>query len=422
MSDILTHTAEGISQLIVETLVDDAIVRATSDATDIQITYEIPAQINSPALIPEGDALRFVNANAVRVIVPETLAVVVQEALGNLRVQGLAGNVNLAAVHGDLRLEALAGQVSVGEVAGDLRAEGVTALRIEGRCHGDLRFVAGGDLLAEAVEGDLRIANSASAQLGSLHGNLWAEGVSGALLLQRAEGEARLSDIAGPVTVQMLSGDLRGQALTGGLTVEKVRGDLALSGPFPPGSVYALAADGDIHLNLPVDADVRLTVEARGRIRSDVMLTPAADGSPSFSATLGQGACRIAVQGRGDLSISHHGAHSKAAESRWERRGRRSEDPFAELSNLGDRIRQQVAASLASAGINIETGEFERGRARGRSGRGPIPPVPPAPSERPKPPAPPGASTEEQLVILKMVEEGRITPEEADTLLKALGA
>ena len=42
------------------------------------------------------------------------------------------------------------------------------------------------------------------------------------------------------------------------------------------------------------------------------------------------------------------------------------------------------------------------------------PPEPPLP--------PPGASADEQMAILKMVEDGRITPEEAETLLKAMGS
>ncbi len=67
----------------------------------------------------------------------------------------------------------------------------------------------------------------------------------------------------------------------------------------------------------------------------------------------------------------------------------------------------------------METGEGKAGRS-GRGSRGPRPPVSP---ERPEPPLlPPSASADEQMAILKMVEDGRITPEEADTLLKALGA
>jgi len=57
------------------------------------------------------------------------------------------------------------------------------------------------------------------------------------------------------------------------------------------------------------------------------------------------------------------------------------------------------------------------GRGRPRSPKGPRPPRPPGP-ERPRPPS---ATTEEQLAVLRMVEEGKITPGEADMLLKALG-
>ena len=40
----------------------------------------------------------------------------------------------------------------------------------------------------------------------------------------------------------------------------------------------------------------------------------------------------------------------------------------------------------------------------------------------PKPPKPAPQHTEETLTILRLVEEGKITPEEADKLLRALGA
>jgi hypothetical protein len=89
------------------------------------------------------------------------------------------------------------------------------------------------------------------------------------------------------------------------------------------------------------------------------------------------------------------------------------------LSGLGDRIRQQVTASLAAAGINMETSQVNAARGT-RGARGPRTP---AASEHTKPAAPsPSASAAEQMAILKMVEKGEITPEEAETLLKALGA
>ncbi len=418
MSDTLTYPVEGINQLVIETLTSDAVVRGVPGATTIQITFVSPTS-SGPEFVPEGQSARFTGAAAARVLAPDDLAVIVQEALGDLRVQGLTGHVSMEAVRGDLRLEALAGQVVLAQADADIRAERVADLRILGRCRGDLRFLDCGQLSAEAVDGDLRLSNVTGATLGRIQGDLWAEKLSGALDVTQSLGDARLNNIGGSVAIKTLSGDLRSQGLAGGLSVRQVKGDASLSGPFAPGSEYVVAADGDIYLNLAADADVRLSMQANGRIRSDVALTPAGDGAPTFSATLGQGASRIDATSHGDLRISREGGEKAG---RWEKRSRRGDDSFAELSNLGDRIRQQVAASLASAGINMETGETNWGGKRGRGVHGPFtPPPPPAPPDRPKTPAPPRASAEEQLAILKMVEEGRITPEEADKLLKALG-
>ena len=87
-------------------------------------------------------------------------------------------------------------------------------------------------------------------------------------------------------------------------------------------------------------------------------------------------------------------------------------DEMVDLRNLGERIRQQVQASLAAAGIAPPNGEASARRERSR---------PPAP-ERAKPATARTASTEEQMAILKMVETGAISPQEADVLLRALEA
>ncbi len=418
MNANLTYPAEGISRLIIELLARDAVVRGVPDATAIQITCTVAERGEEPRFVSEAQAVRFSGGAAVRVLIPAHMALTIREASGDLRLQGLAGPVDLEAVRGDARLEELAGQVLLNQADADLRVERVAELRIAAGCQGDVRFVDGGLFSAATVAGDLRVVNAGRVEVGILHGDLWAEKVAGAVTVERAAGDARLSDIHGPVTLQAVAGDLRAQGLNAGLTAGRINGDVLLGGPFTAGSEYALVADGDIHLDLPADADALLAVRAGGRIRSDLSLTPAADGTPTFSATLGQGACRILLTGRGDVRITQEGAPKKAKTSY-------RDEPFTELGNLGERIRQQVAASLAAAGINIETGErsWSWGWNYGRRGRSPIPPEPPrppSPPERPK--APPRATTEEQLAILKMVEEGRITPEEADRLLRALGA
>jgi len=86
----------------------------------------------------------------------------------------------------------------------------------------------------------------------------------------------------------------------------------------------------------------------------------------------------------------------------------------------------QISQRISGSGsiVHMAAGGMEAGESKSsRSGRGPRGPRPPVTLEQPKPtPPPPGASAAEQMAILKMVEAGRITPEEADSLLKALGA
>ena len=83
----------------------------------------------------------------------------------------------------------------------------------------------------------------------------------------------------------------------------------------------------------------------------------------------------------------------------------------------------QISQRISGSGsiVHVATGGMEAGEGKaGRSGRGSRGPRPPVPPEPPLPP--PSASADEQMAILKMVEDGKITPEEAETLLKALGA
>jgi hypothetical protein len=82
---------------------------------------------------------------------------------------------------------------------------------------------------------------------------------------------------------------------------------------------------------------------------------------------------------------------------------------------ISQRISGSGSIVHATAGADMETDDLSAGRGRGRRGsRTPVSPEPPSP--------PPNASSTEQMAILKMVEDGRITPEEADALLKALGS
>jgi hypothetical protein len=411
VSDLSAFPATGINHLIIEDMARDAMLEGRPGAMAVEVVCQSTEGGAGPVFEAEGETARLSGVDPIHVVVPASMMVTVKGARGDLRVQRLEGDVNLENVRGSLRLSDLSGVVRVAQVDADLRAQGVADLRIMGNCNGNLRFDNGEHLAAESVAGDTRIHDLGDARLGRLHGDLWAEKMHGTLQVGGTGGDARLAHIDGPVTLRSVTGDLRANALTGGLSAPQISGDAVLQGPYSVAEPYSLDAEGDVVLHLPADADARVAVKAGGRIRSDAPLTPAADGSSSLTSTLGRGTARINLVSGGDLRI-HSGVQGGVE------RGKARSKASPDGSDLGKRIREQVSASLAAAGISVAAGPVTwGGRERPRPPKETRPPRPSGP-DRPRPTS---ATTEEQFAVLKMVEEGKITPDEADMLLKALG-
>ncbi len=426
MSDELTLSPEGITEVILEMLAAGAVLAASPEAELIEIA--VRGEGAEPAAWAiDRDKARLAGGIVTRATLPPGIELTAEETLGDLRVKEFDASLRVRTVNGDLRIGRATAQVTIESAHADVRAEEVASLQIE-ECEGDLRFSAGGDLHVERIGGDLRVSEAGAVHVGRVNGDLWAEKLTGGLHVERTSGDMRLATVAGQVMLGQVAGDLRAAGLAGGLSAGHIHGDAILEGPFPGSEGYTVRTDGDAHIRLTRDDDVRLVVRAAGRIRAALPLTPTADGTPTYSATVGEGKVRMVVTSGGDLRIEVAGSSGEDARDGWDRRRSPGSDLFGDLSTLGDRIRQQVTASLAAAGINPDTGEINIGR--GRSGRASFKGFqPPTPPERPKAPPATGGSgrsgsttSDEQMAILKMLEEGRITPEEADSLLRALGA
>ena len=421
MATHVSYPAEGVSRLVIETMAGDGHIRGVSDLTDIVITPAGAEREEGGAQFSvDGDRLYYQGGPVARLLLPPQVSVEIAKVNGELHAQDLDGDLEVGVVRGDLVLRELSGAARLEQVDGSLRADGVARLQLAGPCRGDLRFSDGGALEAEEVAGDLRLNGVEKVNVEKVHGDCWAERVLGDLEVGRIDGDARLDDVTGAVRLEAVSGDLRANALIGGLSAPVVHGDAHLLGDFGPAQSYTLSADGDAAVRLPANADLKLQVRANGRVRSDIQLRPSPDGTPVFTAVLGSGGGRLSVTARGDVRISQAGSDRRASAS------------TGNWTDMGEQIRQQVTASLAAAGINPETGEinfspFGPGRgAKGARGRAPEPPPPPrqgsgsAGAGR-QASGPQGPTAEEQMLILKMVEAGTISAEEAETLLKALG-
>jgi hypothetical protein len=242
--------------------------------------------------------------------------------------------------------------------------------------------------------------------------------------------------------------------MTGNCVVSRVHGDIRLKGPLPEGEHF-LDAEGDIVLRWPDSSPINLLVRAP-RVSNQLPLDSIEEDEGVFSGKLGDGKTNVVLASRGRVVLKS----LELIKAKWGE-GLNSMNGFdleflaemeglggriaAEFSQQADRLAREIdrrfgpdfaeriaekvsreadkaarhaerAAERAQRMAEKETVRAERYRQR--SARH-APPGPAAPTfVETKPPI----AAEEQLKILRMVEKGIISPEEANELLKALEA
>ncbi|MDQ4078167.1 MAG: hypothetical protein M3220_18210 [Chloroflexota bacterium] len=351
-------------------------------------------------------------------------------------------------------------EVTVEECHGNCVVSQVGSLNLSGNVHGDavLREIDG-DLLLESIHGDLVVHEAGQVQLSIVHGDaaLHQVGevtiglVSGDLSISRAEGirvehvsgDATLSHISGAASLDDVMGDLSVNAPGPSLTASRVGGDVALAGTLQPGGEYSIYAGGDVRMQ--VEGNIHFTVRGEGELEVGTGLEQEEGDDGAVHVYLGEReeAAHVLIEAMGDvyLNTERHGRRRRhprpprididpevrraMREAHGEVQRARAEIK-AEMRRVKHTIRNEVKRALDeadSAGLN--------GEAIGESVRTAVqellsalrPPAPGAPASPPAPPAPPPpASTpsEELRTILRMVEEGTITPEEAERLIAAM--
>jgi hypothetical protein len=278
-----------------------------------------------------------------------------------------ASSVVVERASGDVRLSDLSGDLRLGDVAGDLSLRHVGPTRVER---------VGGGLAARRMEHGLRAGEVA--------------------------GEARLEHMGGQVSVDNLGGDLRASQLDCQLEV-RLSGDAWLDWSPPGGSTSSVRAAGDVVCRFRAAA----SAEVSGRAAGDVRMLGDHTAGPT-KIRLGAGEATVDLDAGGDLRVTQGGTEM--------------------ADGLAEEISAQVEATLADveAGLEgmdmsaygIDTQDLRHkvhralSRALRRARQGPEEAAAEAPAK--------GASDEERLAILRMLEEGKINVEQAESLLRAL--
>jgi hypothetical protein len=304
---------------------------------------------------------------------------VVERGLGNLRVEGVQGAINAQVIHGNATLRGV-GPVSLGEVLGNLRADEVA-----------------GTLKANELKGNGRV-----------------RGVSGALTL---------AEVGGNLTTEGVVGGLEA-----GVGDGTVRGNVQLGPPFSPETTYRVTTRGNMIVSVPEGASLRVAARTRGTADSDVPgLSLERDGG-EVRGHMGAGQAALEADVRGNLSLRPiEAADPFEAEGTFEDLGleieRQVNEALAKMTarleaslsrvdvesvtrrveRAAEKARRRAERAAEQARMRAERADRRWQRASGRSPR-----------------AQPAVTDEERLRVLRMVEDGKITPEQASELLAAL--
>jgi hypothetical protein len=359
--------------------------------------------------------------------------ITIEECLGNLTVRGNSEKeITVLVQDGDEEVvwERQGETLTVGLPAnGSVVCPPGTTLTIK-RVLGNLR-VDGvkGTVAIGAVYGNATLRGVGPVALEKALANLSVRGVAGQMESQDVKGNARIRGVEALLTLGEVTGNLVAEGLSGGLAAEKVRGNIRLGPPFPAGAVYRLSAYGNLSVLVPPEASLNLVLRAKGRVRSRIPGLALETVEGESRGTLGAGEAELEADVKGNASIrSSEAGEGFEVSAGWDELGAHIEwqvnDALARMAtyvedSLGrvesERIGHRVDSATEQARRRAEQAA-ERARMRAEqaerrwqraSGRRPTP-------RKQKP------SDEERLRVLRMLEEGKITPEQASELLVAL--
>lgn len=374
----------------------------------------------------------------------------VQEAPDNLTISSdsdlkltLPAGASLGFEHvgGDLVIKNVSGDLSLGELLGDAVLSGVGHAKIN-TIHGDLSAKnVNGRLSAHTIHGDAALRRVADVALQAIYGDLSAQVVEGSVQITESQGDISLRSVNGDVYIDQGARDVNLRNLGGRVTVKGVQGDIRLFGGLSAAE-HLFEARGDIVVRWPGNAPLNFTATAP-QIVNRLSLEKEVVTDNTLIGRIGDGQTTATFTAGGRFILKE----DEIVDRRWEDE---TGDAFAfafDFADLGEQISQQVNDQIARVTAQIETkfgadyadygekiaqkvarraeeaarrvedaAERMRQRAERQAGRRADYGRPPAPP----PPAKARASSEEQIKILKMVEQGTISPDEAAILLEAL--
>lgn len=398
---------------------------------------------------------------------------------GNLSLKGQDSNEVMAKSSDpeDITLESHDDQVTIHSTADcTVRVPRLAVVHVQA-ARGDATIKAlEGELAIDQLDGNLTLRYVGKTTISRINGDLTAKYVSGNLAMDDVSGDVAVRDVQGDFIVNgSLHGNLNLSDVDGHAKAN-ADGNIMLRLEPTPMHQYEFNSQGNLFCRLPEDASVEISVSKASQVRVNLPgIHATAPVQTPYALTLGDGDAKISLSAGGSVALDTHApdwemedfdieigpevegmadAISQQISQQVDSQVRMMEDQLnAQLSGLSMRLSaaklteeqarrieerareaSERAASRAQEKMRRAQEKMEqkmasmqrkmemRNRERDRISRHerhhwsfniPTPPVPPSgPGEQ--------VSEDERLMILRMLQEKKITMEEADQLLSAL--
>jgi hypothetical protein len=343
----------------------------------------------------------------------------------------------------------------------------------DGRITGDATFKSlESEINISKLSGNLSLRSVESAKIGSATGNISAKNVDGSITIEKCQGNVSVRDIQGDLMIaESIAGNLTLKEIDGSAKAH-ARGNVSVELDPSPESKFDFQAKGNLSCRLPADASVAVKILHGARISVKIpdVDVPSKIETP-FDLILGEGDANLTLDAPGNISLASRPPDWDMGEFEVEM----GEDFDLMTDALNEQISTQIEAqmemmeeelehqldtlsfSLEKTALNAEQAERIAERAREASTRATRKAQEkirrsqekmqrkletaqrraerkaraaeraardrrrrPEPPERPSRPKSEPVSDEERMMILQMLEQGKVSPEEAEQLLAAL--
>jgi len=346
----------------------------------------------------------------------------------DLQIVGTADNLVLIDIEDDSpasRVERKDDVVSITAMADcDISCPIGTSLNIE-HVSGDVRVTqVTGNLAINAVNGDAALHDVGPVAIKTVQGDLTVRDTSGDVQIDVVRGDAKLKRVGGSVAINKVAGDLVATDLDGGLAISNVGGDASIETELHAGQSYVVKASGDLIFRVDGGGG-QFAVNCKGDLRVRLPMTNWTGNERSATGTYGNGSAQVTLMANGDLLVLPGKSGTpweadqiseqvetmiESAMSQFETQmskvQRDLEQRFGSMDKQTEKAAERAARSAERAKRKAERAAGSWSFSFGRPQASPMPSEP--------------VSDQERLLILKMVEEGKINVDQAAQLLSAL--